>query len=293
MSMTPARRRPAARCGAGRGHHRLVPLARQDCRRPSLIGILILFHWLERDGLKDNTTATSACSTHLLHHDQRDHHGLRRHRGPVTERTRLFDALIVDPNLFLLFFIGTAYLFVARRTWEKFIMKRIQRSLRDHIVRSRLGTKNSRPVQLIDLVRLGKACVVIDQIEDRLLCQGHRKHQRAIDAVAAEGAGSRFRRYRASSGGTLVIISGWAGRYLHPGLPDRPASWPIARISQRSISRTMRAAGTSGGRCRRQSAGFRFGLADHPRRPSYRRLSGRPCHDGRSSSPGRARRADR
>ena len=66
----------------------------------------------------------------------------------------MFDALVVTPIriLFLLVFIGSAYLFVARRTWERFIMKRIQRTLRDHIVVVGYDTKNSRAVQeLIDL----------------------------------------------------------------------------------------------------------------------------------------------
>jgi voltage-gated potassium channel len=91
---------------------------------------------------------------------------------PVTNNTRLFDALIVTPIriMFLLVFIGTAYLFVARRTWEKFIMKRIQRSLKDHIVVIGYGTKNSRAVQeLIDRGAEPETIVVIDHNEERLL----------------------------------------------------------------------------------------------------------------------------
>jgi voltage-gated potassium channel len=90
---------------------------------------------------------------------------------PVTERTRMFDALVVTPIriIFLLVFIGSAYLFVARRTWERFIMKRIQRTLRDHIVVVGYGTKNSRAVQeLIDLGAEPDTIVVIDSNEDRL-----------------------------------------------------------------------------------------------------------------------------
>ena len=136
----------------------------------ALIGILI--HWVERDGLKDTHDGhvslldviyfTMISATTTGYGDI----------VPVTERTRLFDALIVTPIriLFLLFFIGTAYLFVARRTWEKFIMKRIQRSLRDHIVVVGYGTKNSRAVQeLIDLGAEPESIVVIDHNEDRLL----------------------------------------------------------------------------------------------------------------------------
>ena len=137
----------------------------------ALIGILILFHWLEREGLKDTHDGhvslldviyfTMISATTTGYGDI----------VPVTERTRLFDALVVTPIriLFLLVFIGSAYLFVARRTWERFIMKRIQRSLSDHIVVVGYGTKNSRAVQeLIDLGALPESIVVIDMNEDRL-----------------------------------------------------------------------------------------------------------------------------
>lgn len=137
----------------------------------ALIGILILFHWLERDGLKDTHDGhvslldviyfTMISATTTGYGDI----------VPVTEKTRMFDALVVTPIriLFLLVFIGSAYLFVARRTWERFIMKRIQRTLRDHIVVVGYGTKNSRAVQeLIDLGAEPDSIVVIDVNEERL-----------------------------------------------------------------------------------------------------------------------------
>jgi voltage-gated potassium channel len=137
----------------------------------ALIGILILFHWLERDGLKDTHDGavsfidviyfTMISMTTTGYGDI----------VPVTPGTRLFDALIVTPIriLFLLFFIGTAYLFVARRTWEKFVMKRIQRTLCDHVVVVGFGTKNSRAVQeLIELGAPPETIVVIDTNDARL-----------------------------------------------------------------------------------------------------------------------------
>jgi voltage-gated potassium channel len=137
-----------------------------------LSGIMLLFHWLERYGLKDTHdghvsfidviyfTAISATTTGY------------GDIVPVTENTRLFDALVVTPIriLFLLVFVGSAYLFVARRSWERFIMKRIQRSLRDHIVIIGYGTKNSRAVQeLIDLGADPANIVVVDTKEERLV----------------------------------------------------------------------------------------------------------------------------
>ena len=138
----------------------------------TMIGILILFHWLEREGLKDmqdgEVSLVDVIYFTMISATTTGYGDI----VPVTEKTRLFDALVVTPIriLFLLFFIGSAYLFVARRTWERFLMKRIQRTLRDHIVVVGYGTKNSRAVQeLIDLGAEPESIVIIDHNEDRLL----------------------------------------------------------------------------------------------------------------------------
>ena len=136
-----------------------------------LLGLLILIHWLERDGLKDTHDGdvglidviyfTMISATTTGYGDI----------VPVTDRTRLFDALIVSPIriAFLFILAGSAYAFVARRSWEKFVMKRIQRNLCDHIVVAGYGTKNSRAVQeLIELGTQPRNIVVIDASEDRL-----------------------------------------------------------------------------------------------------------------------------
>ena len=136
-----------------------------------LIGILILFHWLERHGLKDNLDGhvslldviyfTMISATTTGYGDI----------VPVTQNTRMFDALVVTPIriLFLLIFIGSAYMFVAKRTWERFVMKRIQRGLCDHVVVVGYGTKNSRAVaELIDLGAEPDNIVVVDVNEERL-----------------------------------------------------------------------------------------------------------------------------
>jgi voltage-gated potassium channel len=136
-----------------------------------LIGVLVLFHWLEREGLKDTHDGhvsfvdvlyfTMISATTTGYGDI----------VPVTENTRLFDALVVTPIriLFLLIFIGSAYLFVAKRTWERFLMSRIQRSLSDHTVVVGYGTKNTRAVaELMDLGAKPADIVVVDLDEDRL-----------------------------------------------------------------------------------------------------------------------------
>ena len=137
----------------------------------ALLLMLILVHWLERDGLRDNLDGhvsfldviyfTMISATTTGYGDI----------VPVSNNTRLFDALVVTPvRLFLLLiFVGSAYLFVARRSWEKFIMKRIQRTLHDHIVIAGYGTKNRRAVE--ELMALGtdpKEIVVIDCEPERI-----------------------------------------------------------------------------------------------------------------------------
>jgi voltage-gated potassium channel len=136
-----------------------------------LVGFLIIVHWLEREGLHDNKDGhvslldviyfTMISATTTGYGDI----------VPVSDNTRLFDALVVTPVrvFFLLIFIGSAYLFVARRSWENFIMRRIQRSLQDHIVIAGYGTKNRRAVQeLIDLGADPHNIVVIDVSDERL-----------------------------------------------------------------------------------------------------------------------------
>jgi hypothetical protein len=177
-----------------------------------LIAFLILFHWLEREGLKDTHDGhvsfldviyfTMISATTTGYGDI----------VPVTENTRMFDALVVTPIriFFLLIFIGSAYIFVARRSWESFLMRRIQRDLRDHIVVAGHGTKNGRAVKEL-IVRRGAAGAG----------EGARLHgpQGRRDAGRdAKGGASRAR----TPGDHL----GRPRRHLDPDLPDDPPSRP-------------------------------------------------------------------
>jgi voltage-gated potassium channel len=132
------------------------------------IGLLIFavfVHWLERDGLKDNADGhislidviyfTMISVTTTGYGDI----------VPLSERARLFDALVVTPiRIFVvLIFVGTAYSFVFRRTWDKWRMADIQRNLHNHTIVSGYGTSGAQTVdELIARGTKPEDIVVVD-----------------------------------------------------------------------------------------------------------------------------------
>lgn len=137
-----------------------------------LIGTAVAVHWFDREGLKDNYDGdvsfldviyfTMISITTTGYGDI----------APVTERARMFDALIVTPiRIFVvLIFVGTAYNFVLKRTWDKWRMKIIQSNLQDHIIIAGFGTSGSEAVQ--ELIARGtkpEEIVVIDRSDDALM----------------------------------------------------------------------------------------------------------------------------
>ena len=105
-------------------------------------------HWIERDGLRDNYDGhvsfldiiyfTMISITTTGYGDI----------VPVSDRARMFDALIVTPiRIFVvLLFVGTAYNFVLKRTWDKWRMALIQRNLTGHIIVAGFGITGSEAV---------------------------------------------------------------------------------------------------------------------------------------------------
>ena len=91
----------------------------------ALLVFIVGFHWFERDTLKDNLDGhvsfadviyfTMISATTTGYGDI----------VPVTERARLFDALVVTPIriFFILILAGTAYTFVIKKTWNRWIMR--------------------------------------------------------------------------------------------------------------------------------------------------------------------------
>jgi voltage-gated potassium channel len=132
---------------------------------------MVLFHWFERDGLKDNLDG------HISFLDAIYFTSISLSTTgygdivPISDGARMFDALFVTPGriFLLLVFVGSAYLLVARNTWERFRMERIQRGLNGHTIIAGFDIKNRRALD--ELIKLGAETpeiVVIDDDEERL-----------------------------------------------------------------------------------------------------------------------------
>jgi voltage-gated potassium channel len=157
-----------------RRQSRLRPWAQFGIRMTIMIGMIVFivaFHWFERDALKDQIDGhisfadviyfTMISATTTGYGDV----------VPVTERARLFDALIVTPIrvFFLLLLAGTAYSFIIKRTWNRWLMKHIQKNLQDQILLAGFGISNDKALE--ELLAMGtspKRIVVIDNDSEAL-----------------------------------------------------------------------------------------------------------------------------
>ncbi len=137
----------------------------------SLIMAVVMIHWWDREGLVDNLDGnvsfldvvyfTMISITTTMDGDI----------APISDRARLVEALIVTPVRFavLFIFVGTAYNFIIKRSWEKFRMARIQSQLSDHVVVLGFGVSGSEAVrELIERGTEPNCIVVMDQDEHRL-----------------------------------------------------------------------------------------------------------------------------
>ena len=150
------------------------PWAQFGVRMAIMIGMIVFivaFHWFERDALKDqidgHITFSDVIYFTMISATTTGYGDI----VPVTERARLFDALIVTPIrvFFLLLLAGTAYTFIIKRTWNRWLMRLIQKNLRDHILLVGFGISNDKALEELLAGRTpAKRIVVIDSDQDAL-----------------------------------------------------------------------------------------------------------------------------
>ena len=148
--------------------------------------------------------------------------------APVSDRARLVEAAIVTPiRIMVIFiFVGTAYKYVIRRSWEKWRMRRIQERLENHIVVLGFGVSGSEAVcELIERGTDPQEIVVIDGNPERLqaaenlgcnVLEGDASRDDTLEAVRI----SRARAVLVSAGrddtSILIVLT---VRHLAPRVP--------------------------------------------------------------------------
>lgn len=136
-----------------------------------LIFTVIMIHWWDREGLVDNLdghvsfldviyfTMISITTTGF------------GDIAPISDQARLVEALIVTPVRFavLFIFVGTAYNFIIKRSWENWRMAKIQEQLTDHVVVLGFGVSGAEAVsELIERGTDPAGIVVMDSSAERL-----------------------------------------------------------------------------------------------------------------------------
>ena len=192
-----------------------------------LVALAFMLLWLDRDGLRDNTdgvltfseviyftmiTVTTVGYGDII---------------PVTERARLIDAFLITPiRVFLwLIFLGTAFEFLLKRSWENWRMRRIQSTLCDHVVLAGFGRSGQKALE--ELVAGGtpiKSIVVVDCDDEavEIACQagaatikGDATRDEVLKAVHIERATSLIVSCGRDDTSVLVVLT---ARHLAPKL---------------------------------------------------------------------------
>lgn len=193
-----------------------------------LIALLVSLHWFGRDGLVDTHdgrvslldvvyfTMISVTTTGFG-----DIH-------PISDSARLIEAVVVTPiRLAVIFlFVGTAYSFIIKRTWEKWRMSSIQQNLSDHIVVLGFGVSGSNAV--LELIERGTdpgCIVVLDPSEHRLeeaerlgcnVMEGDASRDETLMAVRIQNARTVLVSAGRDDTSILIVLT---VRHLAPNVP--------------------------------------------------------------------------
>ncbi len=193
-----------------------------------LVALVVLIHWIDRDGLRDSYdghvsfldvvyfTMISITTTGF------------GDITPVTSKARLIEAAIVTPIrvLVLFIFVGTAYNFLIKRSWEAWRMRRIQERLTGHHVVIGFGISGSQAVrELIERGTDPQRIVVVDPSAERLeeaeamgcnVLEGDASRDENLRAVRIETASSILVSAGRDDSSILIVLT---ARHLAPGVP--------------------------------------------------------------------------
>ena len=136
-----------------------------------LYAFAVAFHWFDREGLRDNydghISFTDVIYFTMISITTTGYGDI----APISTGARMFDALIVTPiRIFvILLFLGTTYQFILKRTWDRWRMARIQKTLTDHIIVAGYGKTGSDSVKELLARGIAASCIlVIDGNADAL-----------------------------------------------------------------------------------------------------------------------------
>jgi voltage-gated potassium channel len=146
---------------------------------------------------------------------------------PVSERARLLDAFFLTPiRLFIwLIFLGTAVDLIFKRSWERWRMKKIQRTLCDHFVIGGFGRTGSTvarqmiddgcpPEQMVAIDCSDEACAVAREM-GLAVVQGDASDNNVLEAVHIERASTLVAAAGRDDTSILIVLT---ARSLAPKL---------------------------------------------------------------------------
>jgi len=193
-----------------------------------LIAFVVLIHWADRAGLVDhhdgNVSFLDVIYFTMISITTTGFGDI----APVSDRARIIEAAIVTPiRLAVIYlFVGTAYNFIIKRSWEKWRMAQIQTRLESHIVVLGFGVSGSEAVaELIERGTDPRKIVVLDPDPARLekaetlgcnVQEGDATQDATLEAVRI----SRARAVLVSAGrddtSILIVLT---ARHLAPDVP--------------------------------------------------------------------------